>query len=164
MNYDEMEAGREVDALVAEKVMGLIPQKDFGEWPEHEWKRYEDGEIDRVEMGDYHMGPQCTRCYYCYCDDCGKGEEGPCERKPKPYSTNISFAWEVVEKMISNGFTFAIDFNDYEAHAGQAPLTDMWYCSFVIPDGTCEEDWADTAPLAISRCASKAMEEKEGGK
>jgi hypothetical protein len=163
MNYDKMEAGREMDVAIAEKVMGLIPQKDFGSWPEHEWKIGERGEIARLDLSEYHMGPQCLRCYYCYCDGCCEGEKGPCEKKPKPYSTSISAAWEVVEKLTAgeNGcFELQQDFG--------GRFNASFYIMLSLDDPRreggrygnwqyeCED--ADTAPLAICRAALKAVE------
>ena len=76
-----MEAGKELDALVAEKVMGIAPS----EWP---WGCHAEG----------HTMDEDVWCYTCgmlY-------SEG--ERVPPPYSSSISAAWRVVEKMRSGGW------------------------------------------------------------
>ncbi len=68
-----MKAGRELDALVAEKVMG--------------WKVLSHWDADG---GIKHLV-----------------DHNQCEVRPaefKPYSTDISAAWEVVEKLQSEGF------------------------------------------------------------
>jgi hypothetical protein len=69
-----MEAGREMDALIAEKVMGISPQKVEG-YPEFDDTR------EWVDIGDYVVYPEGV---------------GVCKRLPD-YSTNIAAAWLVVE-------------------------------------------------------------------
>ena len=70
-----MRAGRELDALVAEKVMGMVDNRPSGRsgemWGIMDW--YAPGEP--VWVGDFPL-----------------------------YSTDISAAWEVVEKMREKGF------------------------------------------------------------
>lgn len=82
MTRDEilnMLAGRELDALVAEKVMGeaqpiYVHPNLHLEYPE------------KSTAGNWY-------CYNIF-------EHGDiCEWHPKPFSTNISDAWEVVEKL-----------------------------------------------------------------
>jgi hypothetical protein len=104
-----MKPGRELDALVAEKVMGWRKEATLPEY--FFWKDVENGELK------YHI------------DDW------------KP-STNIKYAWEVVEKLHDSGFYFTIkspprgksdsywvcidDFYGkkyYTAHGVTAPLT-----------------------------------------
>jgi hypothetical protein len=77
---DSMVAGRELDALVAERVLG--------------WKL-----IDRIEMG-WGEGPDVW--------DCTNGKDAdecysPTRQHFAP-STDISAAWAVVERMRENGF------------------------------------------------------------
>ncbi len=99
MDIREMKAGRELDALVAEKVMG--------QYFRNEW-------------------------YKLYNDTI------PC------YSTDISAAWKVVEK-IKKEFVGISD-----------PLNcNIWECSFTFKTSALGE----TAPLAICRAALLAMEE-----
>jgi len=80
----EMEAGRELDALVAEKVMGLSAP-----WDENTPCPY-CGEIMR----------------YCgqrsWCTSCSEWRYGPY----KEYSEDISAAWEVVERLDALGYWF----------------------------------------------------------
>src|SRR4030042_6402550 len=78
--YD-MPAGRELDALIAEKVMGL----NLKHLPAVYEERYtSDGK-------DGWSGFVCPRCRYPQ-----DMLDGPCCQQ---YSTNIFAAWEVVEKM-----------------------------------------------------------------
>lgn len=122
----QMEAGREMDALVAEKVMGWIEKK-------------------------YPMG----RALY-WTDSDGHSQRA-CIEAWNP-STNISAAWEVIEKieggqreMLCNlihkgfGFTSLI----WEAELRECRGNHKYY----IADAT-------TAPLAICRAALLAVMEK----
>ena len=126
-----MKAGRELDALVAEKVMG--------------W----DG---------CHSIHYCEDTWYNYCKNPGcyatgadedemigswDGDEPPipgCKGYP-PYSTSLAEAWLVVEKALY----FRLE------REGQ------WHCELVFKRGPAGHASADTAPLAICRAALKAM-------
>lgn len=123
MNPDTLKAGRELDALVAEKIMGLGPER----WdPPCFWYHTTDD-----------AEPRSGWCYTCSKAIC----EVPGE--PRRYSTSISDAWLVVEKMAAH------------------PTN--WYF-MVGPDGylTAENGGsgfdicADTAPLAICLAALRA--------
>ena len=138
MDYDTMKAGLEMDTLVAEKVMGLIPQKDFGVWDEHVWKLYEN-----------HTGPACNRCYYSYCKHCpAPKDHGKCEVRPKNYSTDISIAWDIMDHLI-------------DLHPAIMWENCEWECCLDDHNkGHGEQFWgyADTAPLAICRAVLKTVE------
>ena len=99
---DKMEAGRKMDMLVAEKVMG--------------WKRH---------------GTDIAAS------------------NPFPYSTSISAAWEVVEKMEKDGFNFFIE--------SCKPAYD-WWAQFAPRNKDTEfHSEAPTASLAICRAALKTV-------
>lgn len=66
-----MNPGRELDALVAEKVMGLLVSRDSA------WERAYEQEDDLVETT----------------------QDRRLRRTLQPYSTDIAAAWEVVEKL-----------------------------------------------------------------
>lgn len=113
-----MEAGRELDALAAEKVMGwtvqLIvgPQDAFEEWRDPRGWRY---------------GPE-----------------------PKPYSTDIAAAWQVVEQMQGRELTdIAVSWD----------IRDDKWC-WVARFGRTERT-GYTAPTAICRAALAALSIKE---
>lgn len=78
----------EVNYLIATKIMGLVPQVDFGEWDEHIWRLDDKGEIDMYGMEfDGHSGPICDRCGYSYCKYCRletdiSSDHPPCIMKP----------------------------------------------------------------------------------
>lgn len=97
MSIDTMPAGREMDALVAEKVMGWkwtdfhgIPDKP-GEWEDHKflvdgrgWKRAVHWRTKNLLTWDMH--------HYL-------------PAAPMPFfSTDIAAAWEVAERMVELGF------------------------------------------------------------
>jgi hypothetical protein len=137
-----MNAGPELDALLAEKVMGLKPDVDFGKWEEHTWA-VPDDEIE-CEFSSY----VCTRCRLTpgWLND-SELPGGPCVVKPLPYSSAMSLAWLLVKKLI-------------ECHPGQGFLLvrmfDLsgrsrgWGATFDL--GTPSET-ADTEALAICRAA-----------
>lgn len=79
MNIDTMSAGRELDVLVAEKVMGGKV--------EHDWDDFDGGDISR-----------CRGCGFFDQDDTKPKFCIPC------YSTDIAAAWEVVEKLRESHF------------------------------------------------------------
>jgi hypothetical protein len=67
--------------------------------------------------------------------------------RPRPYSTVIEWAWDVVEKMRQEGWKFCIADGDEEPF--------QCYFSRPLDDGGVAEpeDEAETAPLAICRAA-----------
>lgn len=130
MTRDEivnMPAGREMDALVAEKVMGepkpiYVHPNLHIEYPKES------------TLGNW-------RCYNIY-------EHGDvCEWNPLPFSTDIASAWEVVEKLC-NKYHVSI-WTDF-THYGTALRT-------LGIDELVEVTAAPTAPLAICRAALLAV-------
>jgi len=116
MRIDEMPAGREMDALVAEKVMGFEIPANLR---------------NSVNWGG---GPPILVD--------GKSLDIP------HYSTDLTDAWEVVEKM--GNYLFACGRND----------NGMWEaCFFSVNSGIgkLSEGHGDTAPSAICRAALKAL-------
>lgn len=139
-----MDVGRELDAAVAERVMGwewftavnvnvLVP-------PEHHWrvqrswripgKHGEEDDIDSARFYDSRNG----------------GKQAPVV---PAYSTNIAAAWLVVEELTAHGLRLSLDM-----FGG-----DPWWAEFA------DERWergaqatAPTAPEAICRAALAAME------
>jgi len=148
MDYDTMKAGREMDALIAEKVMG--------------WKDIRCDQGGNLPYGvpddDFNSDVDEHKKH----GNCGFPMEY--HREPIPmYSHDISAAWEVVEKMTSEGACPAI-INDDNGHWAMA-LDGMQNCvdgsetmdvatTFFAPKSL----WCDTVPLAICRAALKAKE------
>lgn len=152
MNIDTMPAGREMDALVAEKVMGL--------------KRHS---IIKAQIGGF-CKPGCDGSSeddeYSGCSCNEKGDGWKCKwcdslwhSKPtreasmdnfcrffRSYSTDIAAAWEVVEKI---GGMLNLTSNPYNG-SGE------WRASFNSPNPN-PPGYALTAQLAICRAALKAV-------
>ncbi len=103
MNTNEVQPGRELDALIAENVMGL----------KH---------------------------------SCLDGNHTLCG--VKSYSTDISAAWEVVEKLVVGR----------EVGLDRWPGSKLWL--IIVREGNLLKArlWAETAPLAICRAALKTVQ------
>ena len=123
-----MPAGREMDALVAERVMGCKPEPwlDF-----HGYKSY-----------------RCT-CLLSYPHN---SQTGPmADLDLKSYSNDIAAAWDVVEKLTTEKqFWFGLRFhNDDEfqlsSHIWEATFQDFG------------RGFGETAPLAVCRAALKTV-------
>ena len=120
MNIDELKPGRELDALIAEKVMGI-----------------------KLEKSQIFDGPgyYCASTYIII----------------PTYSTDITFAWEVVEKMKKMlGCRFFI----YDCHE-DGTIEASFFASRVggiteVPDGMLAT--AKSIPHAICLAALRAMD------
>lgn len=118
MNYDDMPAGREMDALVAEKVMG--------------WHRL-----------------SFSKCWIS-----GASKK---ERRIELWSpsTDISGAWEVVEKMREKGFIWSINYrNPVMSDLKYMPYVGFWNYTNGKPYKQGHSD-ATEVPLAVCRAALK---------
>lgn len=117
-----MNVGQELDAKVAEVVMGWIDIHTFG--------------LDNGRLSGYPPGEQKTF--------------------PVPhYSTDIAAAWQVVEKLLKDG---------YEVHFHCLP-DGRFHCLIMTDNGEIDagillwEARADTAPHAICRAALEMAKE-----
>ena len=138
-DIDTLEPGPALDALVAEKVMGLRLDGDFP------IQQDEAGGWDPIDEED-GAGHQRRPCYRT----CGDHPMPPyqyehgstCRRVVPEYSTDIAAAWEVVEKLRPTGPKLSIHAArlGYDVEYGPG-----WFVS------------APTAPLAICRAALKAI-------
>ena len=148
MSRDEilnMPAGRQLDALIAEKVMGweAIRVDYFGEDSSPRQNELEEwmakNELDSI--GDYFI--DVDKNFWVEDNDW------------QP-STDIHAAWEVVEKMRNNKYEPCVNgecWTPIEHRMG------LWQADFQN-GGPCHSARADTAPLAICRAALlAAMEE-----
>jgi hypothetical protein len=126
-----MPAGREMDALVAEKVM---EQTDFSH-PGFFW-----GEGTTEDGKDGWDGFQCPRC------NADSEDGGKC---CKHYSTSIAAAWEVVEKINKE--------HDVQIAIGKDEKENRVEVLLWGSDSGCV--YAPTAPLAICRAALLAVME-----
>ena len=130
----EMEAGRELDALVAEKVMGLSAP-----WDENTPCPY-CGEIMR----------------YCgqrsWCTSCSEWRYGPY----KEYSEDISAAWEVVEKLRKSYRVRIHEFGSGWQASLEIKDGRLRYPIEISHEGD-ESANSDTAPHAFCLAALKAV-------
>lgn len=127
----EMTAGRECDALVAEKVMGYtLSDLSLPAYPKYK--------LFDIESGEFS----------------GYVKEVP------HYSTDIAAAWEVVERM---PIPFKLEKCWEKAYQiGPEGWSACWCtdadCEGCNENSRCtngDDAWAETAPLAICRCALK---------
>lgn len=142
-----MKPGRKLDALVAEKIMGL--RVVAHDWPcgrDPEFGDYEAASFWEEEMEE--RGPVYVpedgswppkylldvKAHYAYVE-------------PVPfYSTDIAAAWQVVEKMITDKGLFCLTIDDE---------SDGFWCHF----GNCAHEAYGTAPEAICKAALLVAEE-----
>lgn len=129
----EVGTGRELDALVAERVMG--------------WLRH-DLTWESATTGGLHI---CRRCSASYCSP-PWSREGVMQREwcgvklPLPrYSTDMSAAWEVAEMVAMT----------YQIKVGSDKTAFAWWCE--IGDGDWRSIGQPTAALAICKAALKAF-------
>ena len=127
----EMEAGRELDALVAEKVMG--------------WT-----------MGDYEPG-----LYYTTRPGGPVAVISPTWTPRMPFhrflpSTDIAAAWEVVERLYDLRWIIGLGSLAQNPRGWRCELCNMWEDDFERAPSDIEAN-ADTAPLAICRAALLAV-------
>lgn len=132
-SIDAMPAGREMDALVAEKVMGA-------KWDEK-----------RCRVCGWPLDPEGGLCRP---DDCSERPQRKGDGRADAhafYSTDITAAWLVVERMREMGY--ALD--SWSSGNGDTdhPWTDAIFVK-ELDETLCREK---TFPLAICRAALKAV-------
>lgn len=155
----ELPAGRELDALVAERVMGQTSEK----------VSHKIGQPGRTNAdGKFEpLGPPLMR------DEWELREHGKPIMVhgelmhgyfplPLPhYSTDIGAAWQVVEQMRRRGMSLILNCMDYCENKGNVPPLDSYFAGFCEITGA-EMVEAITAPLAICKASLKAVEYWEG--
>lgn len=162
MNYDTIEAGREMDALVAEKVMGWKRGgKGDHTKPLHYKSLDHPGEIRNnwAAKGehDYLTSPDGNTHYLCACAD-----EAIKDHIDLPeYSTSISAAWEVVERFEQGAFAPEQVAACVNLVCSDGIEDERYYCAFFSPSLAKVEAFGKTMPEAICRAALKATG-KEG--
>jgi len=135
---DQMEAGREMDCLVAERVLGWhriqAPQFDYdGPLPEQGEVLVSPRMLPQIESGEYKWPP--------------KGVIPLGFFVTARYSADIAAAWQVVQKMMDEGWLVGIS-NDQDYVGELAPA---WHVCIAASWGI-----AKSAPLAICRAALKS--------
>ena len=139
-----MKPGREMDALVAERVMG----KNLRRCEHHEWG------TETIDVADYHYGICCKNCFAFWMVCCEEPEpQNQCVTPHPYYSTSISAAWEVVEKL--NDWAWLIYGGERHGYSWNADLVtnDGAFSSYDHLHG----DKIHSAPHAICLAALKAV-------
>jgi hypothetical protein len=140
---DQMDAGREMDAVIAEKVFAW-------RWIAHAWKdnpTYRFIAPPTVEIGDRYSLASGLEPLYADWDRVAK--------LPK-YSTDIADAWQIVEKLRLIGWNYIqIDCDEdlWGADFAKLAFTEHGANQVAKAHSTARE----SAPLAIGRAALKAM-------
>ena len=138
MNINKMEAGPELDALIAEKVMGLAPCTHWLEGSGSFSIIHED-ECDAPVHGQCH--------------------DAQSDRWTHKYSADIKAAWEVVQKLYEKGLIVCITLDRDEQRYGPVECCIEDDKRKKRDDTTVALAHALTAPLAICRAALKVVEE-----
>ena len=137
MDIDELEAGRELDAIVALDVMG---------WKRHEWREHR--ALQRMVFCPKCGNTKAKVALSDFYEFCGTA------LLPR-YSADIVAAWEVVEKLEYNwslGRDVGQCSNDYETSGDK-----LYRFVYSAPGMPMQGISANTAPLAICRAALKAV-------
>jgi hypothetical protein len=142
-----LDEGRELDALIAERVMGYR----WCVWPNVE-SRFLDLHWDKERAGSTPLpatGDEPTSHYAL--------STVPC------YSTDIAAAWQVVEKIAARNGDTVVSVTHNSRDGERIGGEEKYFCTIEdISDGI--EEWEAegvTAPLAICRAALKAVADKE---
>jgi hypothetical protein len=125
-----------IDTEVAEKVMGLVPCA--------EWTPTNFGSAGGPAVTKRCKHPDGA-CYPTIENPGIFGIAGGCPR----YSTKVAAAWEVVEKMTSTHYTFALSVFWKNRHPAEAMFGSEWGWDVTLS--------AETVPLAICRAALAAV-------
>lgn len=153
MPSSELTAGRELDALIAEKVMGVEPMLSWQVMSLDERSSVLSGTKDECERWlESHAKLFPISAYAGY-------HVGAWKHHPR-YSIDISAAWQVVER-VRKIIPKQTQTQAYSFQLCQLGIPGSWSCSFVVNDG----DWSTqarvegvaTAPLAICLAALKAV-------
>lgn len=127
----ELQAGRELDTLIAEKI--------FQKQKCDKWQIWGHG-----LNGPEWINTECKDEHDCY----------PIN-SPTKYSSNIAAAWEIIIEMGKRGFWYT--FQNFDVY-GRGILTE---CTFIVVDNDGNYDYwtadAETVELAICLAALKAL-------
>ena len=156
---DEMQAGRDLDSLVAENVMGWTRKRKYQ-------KTFPNGYNHYLYAPGEDISPRGS-CFV-YMSNNGRlilandGSEGSCNSPIPPcvpqYSTNIAAAWEVLSRF--NGTSFHLSF--HQRYEGPEPWSvQLWVVFAERKDEAMAkklEARGKTAPHAICLAALKAVD------
>jgi hypothetical protein len=131
LDFDTMTAGRELDALVAEKVMGVV------------WRKVGVNGVVKATLdplGYYSQHEECRPDFPRWSDYC---------RDVPAYSTDIAAAWQVVEHMATNHYRWW--------EMARRPFKDGLGALVNFTGDPKDSCVAPTVPLAICLAALKAV-------
>ena len=145
-----MKAGREIDVLVAEHVMGFHVERIKPDWYPHEVTLFFRPGNPLVEYS--YDENACNAMMHRNGKDDSDGTASPLPF----YSEEIEHAWEVVEKLAANGWNVAVE---TMANTSEAPYTavSFWRGDDWDTAEAMATDGANTASLAICLAALKAL-------
>ena len=171
MDIDKLEAGWELDALIATKPFGLnvLGNVNVLRDPEcccgQHWMIPFDYYADVADHGVDERPVFLSDCMCEFRDDEDVdyfGHISGCLDVVSPYSTDITAAWKLLTEIVDSTGA-AMELMDYGGPEGDF---ERYACIFVKEkrksSGLTEwgaEGWANTAPLAICRAALKATED-----
>lgn len=139
-----MKAGRELDALIAEKVMG----QDITLHDEHSWEPFMGEFIPGLEEGGSKM---CAHCFLLWFNENDEPSDTPCIPSLSEFSTDIAAAWTVLEKLREAKFSVTIT-GYWEGSTGK------WWVNVMENVESAANTNADTAQLAICLAALEAVD------
>ena len=147
-DIDQMPAGREMDALVAERVMGweLLSLGYVGTESETQRQRELSDWMERVELtyvGSYWI--DVATDFWIEVDSWHPSQED-------------APAFQVVDKMIANGWRFSLSYDPYRGEGKPA-----WRASFCRFGGRANKAYSGQRDEAICRAALKAKEAERAG-
>ena len=140
MTKDEllaMEAGYELDSLIATEVMGWSRQEETPDG-----YICEDGGADWISSDGKDW----------WCNACDQESGFP------RFSTDLAIAWKLMEKLYDDGWIAGIGSLAQKPRGWRAELCNMWEADFERCPTDIEAN-ADSAPLAICRAALLAIME-----
>ena len=146
---------RKLDRLIAEKVMGWKREgANYHTKPKHLPSQDFPGEIidnwDSKGPHDFLISPESNKLYVGSCG-CESTADLP------DYSTSISDAWLVVERMREQKCYVGFECSDRETEHLCPEEMAKWYAGFCLGRGSYNEVGADTLPFAICLAALKAL-------
>ena len=148
-------SGRELDALVAEKVFGAIGRTTAYAWADRKRREFPCIVFMGGANGEHYSQPGLSSCYDTLVTSDGeKLSRGV--YTPLHFSTRIQDAWQVVEHMRGRGWNVALD--DVSGD-GDCPF----WCEFAKENYEHGgQAWESTWPLAICKAALAAMRPQPG--
>lgn len=149
-----MNAGRELDALIVERVFGLTGRTTVYAWNDRKARKY-------PAIGfpcDLPYGSRyARRDYGTFVNEAGEKMRGAVVF-PAPFSTDIAAAWQVVEKVCETGAHF-----DLMRHTQYAVQWSAHFPNGMESPSSHAYQLAATAPLAICLAALSAVSPEEDG-